>query len=246
MKVVAWPGTHFLLSLPSHLWYLVHFLKSSCASAFVPGNAGLQPGSRSHAGAWRSQGNAQTLLWRCTRAHVRPHWTLYYCRSGITSAWTAGSLMDFYAILDQVIALRRQRQRVTYRALQRQFDLDEDALNDLKDALLYAHPQVVDDEGGGLCWTGDTVSTPVQAPPSTPPASQIETPGNSLLDRPKRGWACSGRRWWWWKKVVRIIGKRSCGSGRASVPLPARCSLRSMAGSPRGLTPPTCRKPGHC
>ena len=79
--------------------------------------------------------------------------------------------MDFYAILDQVIALLRQRQRVTYRALQRQFDLDEDALNDLKDALLYAHPQVVDDEGRGLRWTGDTVSTPVQAPPSTPPAS---------------------------------------------------------------------------
>jgi len=34
---------------------LVQFLKTSCASAFVPGNAGLQPGSRSHAGAWRSQ-----------------------------------------------------------------------------------------------------------------------------------------------------------------------------------------------
>ena len=56
--------------------------------------------------------------------------------------------MDFYAILDQVIDLLRQRQRVTYRALQRHFDLDEDALNDLKDELLYAHPQVVDDEAG--------------------------------------------------------------------------------------------------
>ena len=67
--------------------------------------------------------------------------------------------MDFYAILDQVIDLLRQRQRVTYRALQRQFDLDEDTLNDLKDELLYAHPQVVDDEGRGLRWTGDTAST---------------------------------------------------------------------------------------
>jgi len=36
--------------------------------------------------------------------------------------------MDFYAILDQVLNLLRQRQRVTYRALQRQFDLDEDEL----------------------------------------------------------------------------------------------------------------------
>jgi hypothetical protein len=31
--------------------------------------------------------------------------------------------MDFYAILDQVIAVLRQRQRVTYRALKRQFNL---------------------------------------------------------------------------------------------------------------------------
>src|SRR4030095_15807258 len=93
----------------------------------------------------------------------------------------AGSPMDFYAILDQVIDLLRQRQRVTYRALQRQFDLDEDALNDLKDELLYAHPQVVDDEGRGLRWTGDTASTPVQAPPSTPPAPRLVTPGDSPL-----------------------------------------------------------------
>ena len=65
--------------------------------------------------------------------------------------------MDFYAILDQAIALLRQRQRVTYRALQRQFDLDEATLSDLKDELLYAHPQVRDDAGHGLVWTGDAV-----------------------------------------------------------------------------------------
>ena len=33
--------------------------------------------------------------------------------------------MDFYAVLDQLIALLRQRGRVTYRALQRQFQLDD-------------------------------------------------------------------------------------------------------------------------
>src|SRR5262249_44740398 len=32
-----------------------------------------------------------------------------------------GSLMDFYAVLDQVLALLRQRGRVSYRALKRQF-----------------------------------------------------------------------------------------------------------------------------
>ena len=48
--------------------------------------------------------------------------------------------MDFYAIVDQVVTLLRQRQRVTYRALKRQFALDDDAVADLTAELLYAHP----------------------------------------------------------------------------------------------------------
>jgi len=38
-------------------------------------------------------------------------------------------------ILDQAIAILQRRDRVTYRTLQRQFQLDDDALNDLR---LYA------------------------------------------------------------------------------------------------------------
>ena len=44
--------------------------------------------------------------------------------------------MGFYEILDQVVDLLRQRGRVTYWALQRAFQLDEEALNDLRDELL--------------------------------------------------------------------------------------------------------------
>jgi hypothetical protein len=33
--------------------------------------------------------------------------------------------MDFYAVLDQVLDLLRQRGRVTYNALKRQFELDD-------------------------------------------------------------------------------------------------------------------------
>src|SRR5260370_29620132 len=62
--------------------------------------------------------------------------------------------MGFYEILDQVVDLLRRRGRVTYRALQREFQLDEDALNDLKDELLYAHPEARDDAGRGLVWAG--------------------------------------------------------------------------------------------
>jgi hypothetical protein len=58
--------------------------------------------------------------------------------------------MGFYEILDQVVDLLRRRGRVTYRALQREFQLDEDTLTDLKDELLYAYLEVRDDAGRGL------------------------------------------------------------------------------------------------
>src|SRR5262249_50879050 len=75
--------------------------------------------------------------------------------------------MDFYAILDQILALLRQRQRVTYQALQRQFHLDESALNDLKAELLYAYPQVREDPGHGLVWSGaGGTAAAVDAPPA--------------------------------------------------------------------------------
>ena len=50
----------------------------------------------------------------------------------------------------------------------------------LKDELLYAHSQVVEDAGRGLRWTGDTAST--QAP--APPASQQAPPAVSQADHP--------------------------------------------------------------
>ena len=43
-----------------------------------------------------------------------------------------GYSMDFVAVVDQVIALLRQRGRVAYRTLKRQFQLDDEALEDLK------------------------------------------------------------------------------------------------------------------
>src|SRR5262245_10674355 len=78
--------------------------------------------------------------------------------------------MTFEEILDQALDMLRRRGRVTYRTLQRQFQLDEDALSDLKDELLFAHPQVHDEAGRGLVWIGDTGTAPsVDAPPPSPP-----------------------------------------------------------------------------
>ena len=81
--------------------------------------------------------------------------------------------MDFVAVVDQVIALLRQWGRLTYGTLKRQFQLDDAALDDLKEQLLYAYPQVVDDAGHGLVWTDE----PAVSPTTTPPTPQPALPG---------------------------------------------------------------------
>ena len=60
--------------------------------------------------------------------------------------------MDFYGVLDQIIDLLQRRGRVSYRALKRQFHLDDNDLDDLKEAILYAYAQVIVDDGRGLVW----------------------------------------------------------------------------------------------
>src|SRR5215471_7775153 len=76
--------------------------------------------------------------------------------------------MTFEEILDQALAMLQRRGRLTYRTLQRQFALDEDTLNDLKDALLFAHPEVHDEAGRGLVWSGEaSTAPPVAAPPAS-------------------------------------------------------------------------------
>jgi predicted ATPase/class 3 adenylate cyclase len=75
--------------------------------------------------------------------------------------------MDFYAVLDQVLALLRQRGRVSYRALKRQFDVDDAYLDDLKVELIEVQQCARDQEGTMLVWTGEVASAatpePVQA-----------------------------------------------------------------------------------
>ena len=68
--------------------------------------------------------------------------------------------MDFYAILDQVIDLLKQRGRVSYRALKVQFRLDDEALEALKDELIAVHQLARDQDGRMLVWTGEASTTP--------------------------------------------------------------------------------------
>src|SRR5215475_48046 len=77
--------------------------------------------------------------------------------------------MTFDEILAQIIDLLKRQGRVSYGALKRRFDLDDDYLNDLKDELLFAHP-VVDEDNRGLAWTGETASRQeVASPPAQLP-----------------------------------------------------------------------------
>src|SRR5499433_3001515 len=69
--------------------------------------------------------------------------------------------MNFYSVVDQAIALLRQRGRVTYRALKRQFDLDDDVLEDLKAELITAQRLAVDEQGAVLVWVGEAGTPPV-------------------------------------------------------------------------------------
>src|SRR5262245_28526947 len=77
--------------------------------------------------------------------------------------------MDFYELLDDVSKLLHQRGRVTYRALKRQFHLDDEVLDDLKEELIKAQRVAVDENGDVLVWVGDVGSTPAPSPPSSQP-----------------------------------------------------------------------------
>jgi class 3 adenylate cyclase len=81
--------------------------------------------------------------------------------------------MDLYEVLDRVVELLRSRKRVTYRLLQRQFNLDEATLQDLTVELLFAHPQVQAEGERGLVWMDDVeVPGPLPPPPTAPSAAQ--------------------------------------------------------------------------
>jgi hypothetical protein len=91
--------------------------------------------------------------------------------------------MSFEEIVDQALAMLQRRGRVAYRTLKRQFQLDEDALEDLKTELIKAQRLAVDEDGEVLVWTGVTASA---AAPAAPPPGQAQAPLTYRLPRRKR------------------------------------------------------------
>src|SRR6266851_4333300 len=85
-----------------------------------------------------------------------------------------GEAVTFKEVLTQVIDWLQQDKRLSYRALKRQFDLDDDYLDDLKAELIEVRRIAVEEDGRVLVWTGNSDPVPAAEPP--PQAPLVYTP----------------------------------------------------------------------
>ncbi|MEE8304662.1 MAG: adenylate/guanylate cyclase domain-containing protein, partial [Candidatus Tectomicrobia bacterium] len=83
--------------------------------------------------------------------------------------------MTFEEIVDQAVAMLQRRGRVTYRMLKRQFNLDDEALEDLTFELIKGQRLAVDEDGEVLVWAGESGTPPVSTPMPAQPAPQRGT-----------------------------------------------------------------------
>ena len=76
--------------------------------------------------------------------------------------------MTFDEVLDRVLEMLQRRGRVSYRALKRQFDLDDAYLEDLKAEIVDVHQVAVDQDGTILVWTGTSTPSTTSSQRSQP------------------------------------------------------------------------------
>jgi len=90
--------------------------------------------------------------------------------------------MTFEEILDQTLDMLRRRGRVSYRALQRQFQLDDAYLDDLKAEIVEVLRLAVDQDHTMLVWTG-ALGAPAAPSPPAPRTLPPETPAAQPVPR---------------------------------------------------------------
>src|SRR5512132_3987825 len=97
------------------------------------------------------------------------------CRRWSGAAYSRWRIsMTFEEVLNQALALLQRQGRVSYRALKRQFSLDDAYLEDLKFEIIEVHHVAVDQDGTMLVWMGDQTSASAQA--SAPASPQEREP----------------------------------------------------------------------
>src|SRR5262249_30792669 len=79
--------------------------------------------------------------------------------ASVEGGWT----MSFEEILNQTRAMLQRQGRVSYRALKRQFDLDDAYVEDVKLELIEVHRVAVDQDNTMLVWTGGAAAPPATA-----------------------------------------------------------------------------------
>jgi hypothetical protein len=82
--------------------------------------------------------------------------------------------MKFSELIGQVRTWLERDQQVSYRALKREFNLEDEAVEDLKAELIDAKRLAVDENGRVLVWVGDTPVPRAEVPP--PPSTQPPVP----------------------------------------------------------------------
>ena len=90
--------------------------------------------------------------------------------------------MDYSKLLAVVTWLLEREQRVSFRFLKREFDLDQELLEDLCFELVHAR-QVAEEDGEILIWTGDERLHPVAASGDAPSVKARVPPGRSSQSR---------------------------------------------------------------
>ena len=63
--------------------------------------------------------------------------------------------MKFSVVIEQVLDILQRQGRVSYRALKREFELDDEYIEDLKEEIIKARQLAVDEDGSVLVWTGE-------------------------------------------------------------------------------------------
>src|SRR5215468_9983816 len=123
---------------------------------------------------------AQERDWRCevTSSLHGESVSSYAAAEGRDVSRAEGHAMTFDEILEQAIEMLRRRGRLTYRALKRQFDLDDAYLDDLKEELIYGQRLARDEDDRVLVWLGETASAspPTSVPVSAPAADHQPSP----------------------------------------------------------------------
>ena len=92
--------------------------------------------------------------------------------------------MDILDVLDQVREQLQHKGRLSYRILERQFELDDEGLEDLKFELIEIQEVATDKDGKMLIWTGSEMVE--RSPSQTVPASATEPPPSTSSAQPER------------------------------------------------------------